>query len=104
MSAPVRITLGVIFLILGVIGSLLPILQGWIFFVLALLMFFPEHPKATQFVQKIDRKYPKIAMWLTRMGVGGKHPQTSAEAPNATAAQAIMTADDDRTTGTGRRD
>ena len=37
-----RITLGIVFAILGVIGSLLPIMQGWIFFLLAVLVLFPQ--------------------------------------------------------------
>lgn len=77
-----RIILGVGFLILGVVGSLLPVLQGWLFFLLALIMFFPEHPRVEQFMQKYEKKMPRLIAFLRRIGIGHKHekepqPQTS---------------------------
>lgn len=104
MSAPVRLTLGVIFLILGVIGSLLPILQGWIFFVMALLMFFPDHPRAAQLVEKIGRRYPRFAGWLQRKGVGRPPERQRHNEPDSARPQAIMAGNDDCTPGVGRRD
>lgn len=70
MSHVVRITLGVAFVILGIIGSLLPVLQGWLFFLIAALLLFPEHPKAEQFLSKIEPKLPRVARILRRAGVG----------------------------------
>ena len=104
MSAPLRLTLGVIFLILGVIGSLLPVLQGWIFFLMALLMFFPDHPRAAQLVEKIGKRYPRFAHWLQRRGVGRRSDTKHHNDRTSTRAQAIMAANDDCTPGVGRRD
>lgn len=65
-----RITLGVIFLILGVIGSLLPVLQGWIFFLLAALVLFPQSRFAVKACDKIEPKMPRMIGWLRRRGIG----------------------------------
>lgn len=41
----IRITIGFIFLFIGVIGLILPILQGWIFLLIAIPFISPEHGK-----------------------------------------------------------
>jgi quinol-cytochrome oxidoreductase complex cytochrome b subunit len=66
----IRITLGIIFLILGVIGSLLPVLQGWIFFLLAALVLFPQSRFAVKACDKIEPKMPRLIGWLRRRGIG----------------------------------
>lgn len=91
MNATLRITLGVVFLILGVIGSLLPVLQGWLFFLIALLLFFPNHPKAESFVAKIEPKFPRLCVFLRRCGIAAQQPQ-----PKPRESHAIMPADDER--------
>ena len=70
----VRITLGIAFTILGVIGSLLPILQGWIFFLLAALVIFPESRFAEKVLAKAEPKLPRVCRWLRRIGIGQKPP------------------------------
>ncbi len=65
-----RITLGVVFAILGVVGSLLPIMQGWIFFLLAFLVLFPKSPYAVKALDKIEPKMPRMVAWLRRRGIG----------------------------------
>jgi hypothetical protein len=65
-----RITLGIIFAILGVIGSLLPIMQGWIFFLLSALVLFPNSKFAVKACDKIEPKMPRLVRWLRRMGIG----------------------------------
>jgi tryptophan-rich sensory protein len=65
-----RITLGFVFLILAVIGGLLPILQGWIFFLLALLMFFPQSRIAVGVLDKAEHKVPRVVKFLRRHGIG----------------------------------
>jgi uncharacterized membrane protein YbaN (DUF454 family) len=67
-----RWSLGIVFSILGVAGVILPVLQGWVFFLLALLMFFPNHRKAAALVSKLDRKWPRTAAFFRRLGVGTK--------------------------------
>ncbi len=65
-----RITLGVVFLILGVIGSLLPVLQGWVFFLLAALVLFPQSRFAVWAVARIEPKMPRLVAWLRARGIG----------------------------------
>lgn len=65
-----RITLGIIFAILGVIGSILPIMQGWIFFLLAALVLFPRSRFAIKACDKIEPKMPRFIAWLRRRGIG----------------------------------
>jgi len=74
LPAPVvlflRITLGIIFLILGVIGGFLPVLQGWIFILLAVLVLFPQSRFAVKACDKIEPKMPRMVAWLRRRGIG----------------------------------
>lgn len=65
-----RITLGFVFLILAVIGAILPILQGWIFFLLAMLMFFPQSRIAAGVLDKAEKKVPGVVRFLRRHGIG----------------------------------
>ena len=57
-----RIALGIVFTILGVIGSLLPIMQGWIFFLLAALVLFPQQQLRRQGLRQ-DRAGACRASW-----------------------------------------
>lgn len=65
-----RITLGIIFAILGVVGSLLPIMQGWIFFLLAILVLFPQSKFAIKSLDKIEKRMPRMVARLRRWGIG----------------------------------
>jgi uncharacterized membrane protein YbaN (DUF454 family) len=65
-----RITLGIIFAILGVIGSLLPIMQGWIFFLLSILVLFPQSRFAIKSLDKIEKRMPRMVARLRRWGIG----------------------------------
>src|SRR5690349_14982702 len=65
-----RLTLGIVFAILGVIGSILPIMQGWIFFLLAALVLFPRSRFAIKACDKIEPKMPRLVGWLRRRGIG----------------------------------
>ncbi len=66
----VRISLGIVFAILGVIGSLLPVMQGWVFFLLAFLVLFPKSPWAVKALDKIQPKMPRLVNWMRRQGIG----------------------------------
>ena len=70
MILVLRIVLGIVFAILGVIGSVLPIMQGWIFFLLAFLVLFPEHNLAIKALDKVEPRAPRMVAWLRRMGIG----------------------------------
>ena len=66
MMLILRILLGIVFTILGVIGSVLPIMQGWIFFLLALLVLFPKSKLAMKTLDKVEPRAPRLAAWLRR--------------------------------------
>jgi quinol-cytochrome oxidoreductase complex cytochrome b subunit len=66
----IRISLGILFLILGVIGSLLPVMQGWLFFLLAALVLFPQSRFAIAACDRIEPKMPRVIGWLRRRGIG----------------------------------
>jgi len=51
---PLRIIIGGFFLVLGFIGALLPILQGWIFFLIGLAIIFEE-----SIIEKIKKLWKK---------------------------------------------
>lgn len=70
MMLALRITLGIVFAILGVIGSLLPVMQGWLFFLLAALVLFPQSNFAVKALDKVEPKMPRLVLWLRRHGIG----------------------------------
>lgn len=70
MLHAMRITLGFVFLGLSVVGALLPILQGWIFFLLALLMFFPQSRVAVGVLDKAEPRVPRVVRFLRKHGIG----------------------------------
>lgn len=70
VGTTIRFILGIVFLILGVVGSLLPVLQGWMFFLLSALMFFPNHPRTERGLQRLNRRMPRFVGWLRRLGFG----------------------------------
>jgi quinol-cytochrome oxidoreductase complex cytochrome b subunit len=71
----IRVTLGIIFVVLGVIGSLLPVIQGWLFFLLAALVLFPQSRFAVSACDKIEPKMPRMIGWLRRRGIGTHREQ-----------------------------
>lgn len=70
MLTTLRITLGIVFVILGIVGSLLPVLQGWMFFAVAILLLFPNHPFVESMLCRIERRSPRVSGWLRKLGVG----------------------------------
>lgn len=70
MFLAIRIALGIVFTILGVIGSILPIMQGWVFFLLAGLVLFPQSRFAVKSLDKIEKRMPRAVAWLRRLGIG----------------------------------
>lgn len=65
-----RLTLGLVFAVLGVIGSILPIMQGWIFFLLAALVLFPQSRFAAKTLVRIEPRMPRLVARLRRWGIG----------------------------------
>jgi uncharacterized protein len=74
-----RFILAFVFIILGVIGSLLPILQGWIFFLLAALVMFPNSSFASKIVAKAEPKLPRLVAWLRKVGIGRERAAAGVE-------------------------
>ena len=70
MLIALRITLGILFLILAVIGGFVPIMQGWIFFLLAILVLFPKSRFAVRALEKAEPKMPRLVARLRRYGIG----------------------------------
>lgn len=52
---------GYLFLLLGVIGAILPIMQGWFFFLIGLILLSRTTPWAKRWLQKLRIRFPKIA-------------------------------------------
>jgi uncharacterized membrane protein YbaN (DUF454 family) len=80
MLLALRIFLGIVFAILGVIGSILPIMQGWIFFLLAALVLFPKSRFAVKALEKIGPRMPRLVARLRRWGIGVESQQESLRA------------------------
>ncbi len=55
----IRLVLGFIFLILGILGLFLPILQGILFLVISALLLAPDVPFIRRLLKKLRRKYPR---------------------------------------------
>jgi uncharacterized protein len=57
-----KIILGWVFLVLGVAGLFLPILQGVLFLAIGLVILAQEQPWAHGLMTRIRRRYPHMAM------------------------------------------
>jgi uncharacterized membrane protein YbaN (DUF454 family) len=53
-------------LVMTVVGGLLPILQGWIFFVLALYLFATEFETGRIWVRRARQRWPFLNRWIVR--------------------------------------
>ncbi|MQA65590.1 MAG: DUF454 family protein [Alphaproteobacteria bacterium] len=52
---------GSVFFVLGILGLFLPILQGALFLLVALVLLAKAHPRFRLLKQKLRRRYPKYA-------------------------------------------
>lgn len=66
MRKPLMVLLIVACLILSVIGGLLPILQGWIFFVLALYLLATEFESGRAWVKGARRRWPFLSRGIVK--------------------------------------
>lgn len=64
MRKPLMALLIAALLALSVLGGLLPILQGWIFFVLALYVFATEFETGRLWVRRARRRWPALSRWI----------------------------------------
>jgi len=63
----VVISLGVFFLILGVVGGFLPVIQGWIFVLIGLALLAEEIPWVRRHLERLKARFPKQATQLERL-------------------------------------
>jgi uncharacterized membrane protein YbaN (DUF454 family) len=61
---PLMVLLIAVLLVLTVVGGLIPILQGWIFFVLALYLFATEFDAGRHMVTRARRRWPALSRWI----------------------------------------
>jgi uncharacterized membrane protein YbaN (DUF454 family) len=66
MRKPLMALLIVLLLLAALAGSLLPILQGWIFFVLALYVFAAEFETGRTWVKAARRRWPWLSRWIVK--------------------------------------
>ena len=64
MRKPLMVIAIVALLALTVVGGLLPFLQGWIFFVLALYLFATEFQAGQRWVKRARRRWPALSRWI----------------------------------------
>jgi hypothetical protein len=53
-------------LVMAVVGGLLPILQGWIFFVMALYLLATEFETGRLWVKRARGRWPVLNRWIVR--------------------------------------
>ncbi|HSP35580.1 MAG TPA: hypothetical protein VLU46_14815 [Thermoanaerobaculia bacterium] len=70
MFVILRLTLAAIFAMIGVAGLLLPILPGWPFFGLAVLVAFPRARASERMLLLAEPKLPRLTSWLRKNGFG----------------------------------
>jgi uncharacterized membrane protein YbaN (DUF454 family) len=66
MRKPLMALLVVLCLVMTVVGGLLPILQGWIFFVIALYLIASEFETGRKWVKAARRRWPALSHWIAR--------------------------------------
>jgi len=69
MSHVVRTVIGVALLILGVIGTLLPIVPGFVFFAAGIAVLGTDHVIVRRFVPYFQRLRTWSRAWLERRGI-----------------------------------
>lgn len=63
----VRITLGISFLLLGLAGLVLPVLQGILFLMIGALLLAPYVPVFQRLIDWGERRYPQLTRYLERL-------------------------------------
>ena len=58
--------LAVAFILLGVVGLVLPVLQGWFFFAIALILLSLLYPSLRIWIKDRTRRYPKLHSTVER--------------------------------------
>ena len=66
----VRLALAALFSLIGFAGLIMPILPGWLFFFFAFAVLAPKHRYTKKAVGWVERRAPRTARALRRMGIG----------------------------------
>jgi uncharacterized membrane protein YbaN (DUF454 family) len=66
MRKPLIILAIAVCLVMTVVGGLIPILQGWIFFVLAVFLFATEFETGQRWVKAARRRWPVLSEWIAK--------------------------------------
>ena len=66
MRQPLMALLVMLCLTMTVVGGLLPILQGWIFFVIALYLIATEFETGRKWVKAARRRWPALSRWIVK--------------------------------------
>ena len=65
-----RISLGILMVLLGIAGIFLPILQAWLCFLIAYVLFFPNSKLTMKITRKAAPKMPRTVALLRKLGIG----------------------------------
>lgn len=63
----IRVSLGSFFILLGLAGLVLPILQGWLFLGLGALVLSRDVPFFSRIVKVIARRFPRVGLAMQRL-------------------------------------
>ena len=61
------IILGIVLIILGLVGLVVPILQGWLFLALGALVLSPDLPFFSRMVDRIEKRFPAVKDQIQRL-------------------------------------
>jgi len=62
-----RLSLGILLLVLGLLGLVLPVLQGWLFLALAFLVLSIDIPFLARYVEAIEGRFPSLRHPLQKL-------------------------------------
>jgi uncharacterized membrane protein YbaN (DUF454 family) len=64
MNRLLRVLLSIICVMIGIVGLILPVLPGWLFFGFALILIFPDAPMTQRSVARIEARFPSTRRFL----------------------------------------
>lgn len=67
MRRVLRHLFGWLFLVLGIAGLVLPILQGWLFIAIGALLLAPDVPLFARLVCWVEKRFPRVGEALARL-------------------------------------
>jgi uncharacterized membrane protein YbaN (DUF454 family) len=70
MILTLRIIIAIISCAIGIAGLILPILPGWLFFLLAFAVLAPQHRYTKSAVVWVEKRAPRMAKTIRWMGMG----------------------------------